>query len=69
MSLPMISGAAEAELDVCDRSMCVSVPGRSKLTLALPARVDAGSVRARWRKASSQLLVTVPKALEQPVHR
>eukprot|EP00955_Chlamydomonas_euryale_P095995 364974-Chlamydomonas_euryale.AAC.12 len=58
----MLASAADAELDIGARSLCVTVPGRCCLTLVLPKCVDEGGSRAKWRKTASQLVVTMPIA-------
>ncbi|KAG1668957.1 hypothetical protein FOA52_001001 [Chlamydomonas sp. UWO 241] len=61
ISLPLLSSAAAAELDIGDTSVSVSVPGRyAFLRIALPKGVDAGVAKAKWRKATAQLVVTLP---------
>ena len=62
LELPGVSSAAEAaaELHVAPQLIELAVPGRFEARVRLPKRVRDAEAKAKWKKATSTLVVTAP---------
>ena len=62
VELPGVASAAEIDVDIDEDTVELCVPERHQLSVSLPEPVDPDAAKARFVKATSTLVLTLPHA-------